>query len=89
MPSSPSRFRKTLERGRKVAGRRLEHAVPTHEPGSNDTSLGVLPHEIDGLLERILAHKRIRVQHQDVPALGLLVGEVVRADKTQIGRAAN
>ena len=89
LAEQPKLIQENLERGRKVAGRRLEHSVPTHEPSSDDTRLGMLPHEIDGLLERILTHKRIRVQHQDVLTLGLLVGEVVRADETQIRRTAN
>ena len=89
LAEQPNLIQETLERGRKVAGRRLEHSVPTHEPSSDDARLGVLPHEIDGLLERILKHKRIRVQHQDVLALGPFVGEVVRADETQICRTAN
>ena len=85
----PKLIQENLEWGRKVAGRSLEHAVPTQEPSSDDTCLGMLPHEIDGLLERILTHKRIRIQHQDVLALCLPVGEVVRADETQIRRTAN
>src|ERR1019366_1511078 len=89
LAEQPDLVQENFERGRKVAGRRLQHSVPTHESNSDDTRLGVLPHEIDGLLERILKHKRIRVQHQDVFALGLLVGKVVRADETQIRRTAN
>ena len=89
LAEQPQPIQETLERGRKVAGRRLQHAVSTNEPNSDDAGLAVLPHEIDGLLERVLQHKRVRIQHQDVLALGLLVGEVIRADETQIGRTAN
>src|ERR1019366_3043852 len=89
LAEQPNLVQEDLERSRKVAGRRLQHSVPTHESNSDDTRLGVLPHEIDGLLECILQYKCIRVQHQAVFALGLFVGKVVRADETQIHRTTN
>jgi len=89
LTEQPSLLQEILERSRKIAGRRLQHTVPTDEPRSNNTRFRMLSHEIDRLLQRSFTHKRIRVQHQDVFALGLLVGEVVRADETEIRRTAN